>query len=194
MSQLVYQVFYTRYQVWIYLWPIRLVLNHYTGVQTIAPRKFPDNCPLDNCPLDNCPPDCCPSDNCLRGQLPPKKIVPWIIAPRAITPEENCPLGILPPRVIAPWMTVPGLLPPDNYHKDNCPLTIYPWKLPPRKTAFWIICRLHNCPLVKCPRGKLSSRKIVLRINYTRDIFSPRIRSCSTLTDSCFLLFSFFVV
>ena len=60
-----------------------------------------------------------------------------------------------------------------------------------------------------CPRGKLLfgwfvayiippmktvPRNIVSRINYTRYIFSPKIRNHSTLVDSCFLLFSFFVI
>ena len=120
--------------------------------------------PEENCPPDNCSPDNCSPDNCPREILPPTRII------------------------------APGLLLPDNYPKGNCPLTIYPWKFPPRKIAFRMICRLHNYAADKWPRGKLRSRKIVPRINYTRDIFSPRIRNCSTLTDSCFLLFSFFAV
>ena len=47
---------------------------------------------------------------------------------------------------IAPWMIAHGLLLPDNFPRDNCPLTIYPLKLPPRKIVFWMICRLQNCP------------------------------------------------
>ena len=88
------------------------------------------------------------------------------------------------------WKRHSGGEPLDYHHH---PLTIYPWKLPPRKIAFQMICCLHNCPWDKWPWGKLSSRKIVPRINYTQDIFFPRIRNWSTLTDSCFL-FSFFVV
>ena len=135
----------------------------------------------------------------MSGQLPPRKIAPCVIAPRQLPPrtivlEENCPQGILPPRIIALWMIAPGLLLLVNYPKDNCPLTIYSWKLPLRKIAFQMICCLHNCPLDKWSWGKLSSKKIVPKINYTRDIFSSRIRNCSTLTGNCFLLFSFFVV
>ena len=95
-------------------------------------------------------------------------------------------LGQLPPRNIASWMIASGLLLPDNYSKDNCPLTISPRKWLPKKIAFRMICRLHNCPSGKWPPGKLSSRKIVPKINYTRYIFSPKIRSRITLIDSCF--------
>ena len=111
-------------------------------------------------------------------------------------PPDNCPRGKLlpPPRIIAPWMIAPDLLLLDTYPKDNYPLTIYPWKLPQRKIVFRLICRLHNCPSDKWSREKLPSRKIVPRINYIRDIFSSRIRNCNTLTDSCILLFSLFVV
>ena len=120
-------------------------------------------------------------------QLPPRKvalriITPRTIAPRTIASEENCSPDNCPPRTVAPEdnyppprpppIIVPGLLLPGSYSKDNCPLTIYPWKLPPRNIAFRMICRLHNCLSDKWPRGKLPSRKIVLRINYTRDIFS----------------------
>ena len=87
-------------------------------------------------------------------------------------------------------MTAPRLLLPDNYSKDNCPLTRSPWKLPPRKIVFWMICGLHNCPEENFP----PPRKIVSRKNYTQHIFSPRIRNGSTFIDSCFLLFSFFMV
>ena len=157
----------------------------------LPPRKIahPGNCRPTNCSLDNCPLDYCLLDNCPQGQLPPKKI-----ASRAIAPEENAPKEYCPSRIIALWTIAPGLLTPDKYPKDSRPLTIYPWILPPRKTAFRTICRLHNCLSDKWPRGKLPSRKVVSTINYTLDIFSPRITNCSTLTDICFLLFSFFVV
>ena len=51
------------------------------------------------------------------GQLPPRKVAPWIIAPQIIAPriivlEENCPPGQFPPRIIAPSPL------------ENCPLTI----------------------------------------------------------------------
>ena len=114
----------------------------------------PDDCPLNNYPLDDCPPI----------------IVLRIITPRIIAPEENWSPDNLPPRIIAPWMIAPGLLLPDNHPKDNCPLTIYLWKLPPRKIAFPMICRLHNCHSDKCSRGELPPKKIVPRINYT-DMF-----------------------
>ena len=128
----------------------------------------------------------------VSGQLPPRKIGPRIITPppgqlppewlphgllaprqlppRIIAPEENCTT----PRIITLCMIAPGLLLPDNYLKDNCPLTISPWKLPLRKIVFWMIYCLHNCPSDKWPRGKLprpAPRKIVPRINYTRYIF-----------------------
>ena len=61
-----------------------------------------------------------------------------------------------------------GLLLPDNYPKDNCPLTISPWKLPSRKIAVRIICCLHNCPEENCA----PPWKIVPRINYTHYTFS----------------------
>ena len=115
----------------------------------------------------------------MSGELLPRKI-----APRFINPEDNYPQGEFPP-----WMIAPGLLLPENYTKDNCPLTIYPWKLPPKEIVFWMIFRLHNCSSDKCPRAKLLNRKIIPRISYTRHIFSPRIRNCSILTDICFLLF-----
>ena len=92
-------------------------------------------------------------DNCPWGKLP--------------SPPRQLPPGQLPLRNIAS-----GFLLPDNYPKDNCPLTIYPWKLPPEENCLSDDCRLHNCPSDKWPRGKLPSRKIVPRINYTRDIFS----------------------
>ena len=153
---------------------------YYIGLWTIAPEE---NCPSDNCPLDNCP----------------QIIVPWTMAPKDNCSPDNYPWRQFPPRniapqIITPWMIAPGLLFPDNYPKDNCPLAIYPWKLPSRKIAFRMIFRLHDCSLDKWPRGKLPSRKIVPRINYTRDLFSRRIRNCSTVTDSCLLLFSFSVV
>ena len=50
-------------------------------------------------------------DETVSGQLPPRKIAPWMIAPRTIAPEENCP-RIIAPRKIGPWMVDPGLLPP----------------------------------------------------------------------------------
>ena len=82
-------------------------------------------------------------------------------------------------------MTALRLLLPDNYSKDNCPLTISPWKLPPRKIAFRIICSLHNCPEENFP----SPRKIVPRKNYTRHIFpqeSEMVVLLSIVASSCF--------
>ena len=106
---------------------------------------------------------------------------------------DNCPRGKLPPLwKIAPYMIASGLLIPDNYLKDNCPVTISPWKLLPRKTVFRIICCLHNCPRKTAPLP--FPQKTVPRINYARFIFYPRTRNRSTFISSCFLLFSFFVV
>ena len=109
---------------------------------------------------------------------------------RTIAPKGNCPLDDW---MMAPRVTGPGLLLPENFPKDKCPLTISPWKLTPKKIAFRMICCLHNWPSGKwsqenCPQENSP------RINYTWDIFSPRIRNLKTLIDSCFLLFSFFVV
>ena len=105
------------------------------------------------------------------------------LPPRKIAPKENCP--------------------PDNWPLDDwswtitlkiiAPLIISPWKLPMRKIAFRMICCLHNCHSNKWSQGKLTTRKIVPWVNYTRHISFPRIRNLSTLIDSCFL-FSFFVV
>ena len=80
--------------------------------------------------------------------LPPRQLSPRIIAPEKNWGLENCPLDDCP-RIIAP-----GQLP-----KDNCILTISPWKLPPR-IAFRMICRLCNYPSdngpdENCPPGKL---------------------------------------
>ena len=127
-------------------------------------------------------------------QLPSRKITPWIIAPREIAssppPPEQLPL-----RKIASVENCP----PENCSLDDfsgkiipkiiVPLTIFPWKFSPRKIAFRMICCQRNSPEENCP-----PRNIVPRINYTRYIFSPRIRNRRTLIDSCFLLFFFFVV
>ena len=117
------------------------------------------------------------------------KIAPWMIfspppttAPSDNWPPDNCPLDNCP-RIIASG----------QLSQRYCPLTISPWKLPAKKIAFRMICRLHNCPPDKWPGGKLPPRKVIPRINYTRDFF-PRIRNRSTLIDSCFLLFPSFVV
>ena len=105
---------------------------------------------------------------------------------RKITPKKN------PPLIIAPWENwplhdCPGLLLPDNYHKDNCPPTIFSWKLPLEKIAFRIICRIHNAPRANGPE-KNCPRKIVPRITYTRDIFSQEseIFVLQSLVVSCF--------
>ena len=121
-------------------------------------------------------------------QLAPRNIAYQIIALRIIDPGQLPPKKIAP-RIINPWMIALGLLLPSNYPKDTFPLTISSWKLPPTKIAFWMICRLHICPLDKWLRGKLPHRKIVPMINYTWDSFYPRIRNRSTLTiiaPSCF--------
>ena len=106
------------------------------------------------------------------------------LAPRKIAPQ-----------IIALWMIAPGMLLPDINPKDNCPLKIFPQKLSPRTIASRMICRLHICLSDKRSRRKLNPppRKIVPRINYTRDIFSTAIKNRSTLIDSWSLLFFFFV-
>ena len=92
----------------------------------------------------------------VSGQLPSRKITPWIIGLRIIVPlrtiayEDNCPRGKLPPgqllpRIVVPkenwhpdncpWMIVPGLLLPDNYPKDNCPLTIFSLEISPEENC-----------------------------------------------------------
>ena len=120
----------------------------------------------------------------VSGELPPRKIPP----PGLLSSRQ------LPPRKIASCMIAPDLILLGNYPKDNCPLTLPPWKLLLRKITFRMICRLHNCPSDKWSLGKLPPRKIVPRISHTQDIFSSRIRNLSTLINSCFLLFFFFVV
>ena len=113
-------------------------------------------------PPDNCPPSrTIASWMIVPGQLPPRKVAPRTIAPKIIASW-----------IIAQWMIAPGFLLPNSYLKDNAPDNI-PWKLPPGKTAFWIICHLHNCPSDKLSRGKLPPRKMILKINYA-EIFSPR--------------------
>ena len=144
------------------------------GVWTIAPEE---NCPPDNCPLDDCLPDYCP---------------------RTVAPEDNCAERKLP-RDIYPL----GKLPPDNCPPDNCPLedcsrkitpkiiahlTIFPWKLAPRKIVFrifvaYIIPPRKTATRMICPKDKLHTV-----------YFSPRIRNRSILVNSSFHLFSFFVV
>ena len=104
----------------------------------------------------------------VSGQFPPRKIAPRIIALRTITPY------MIAPRIIAPRGKLPPfpnncplddcsriIAPEQLPHKDICLLTIPPWKLPPRKIAFLMICRLHNCSSDKWLRGKLPPKKIV---------------------------------
>ena len=123
----------------------------------------------------------CP-DNCSRGKLPPGQppcmidlglLPPGQLLPRKIIPRTSVPQGKLPP----------GRLLSENYSKNNCPLEIARGKMP----FEWFLAYIIS------PR-KTASRNIVLRINYTLHNFSPRIRSRTTSVDSCFLLFSFFVV
>ena len=71
---------------------------------------------------------------------------------------------------VAPWMIAPGLFLLENYHKDNCPQTISLWKLPPRKIAFRMICRLHNRTSDELSRGKLPPPPGYI----TPDIFFPK--------------------
>ena len=105
------------------------------------------------------------------------------LPPRKIAPRENCPPDNWP---LYDWSWTITL-------KIISPLTISPWKLPVMKIAFQMICCLHNCHSNKWSQGKLTTRKIVWWVNYTRHISFPRIRNLSTLSDNCFL-FSFFVV
>ena len=137
----------------------------------------------------------------VSGQLHPGKMASGIFPP---PPPENFPLDDCPqiiaslplPRQLPRGKLPPRLLIPDNYPKDNdnCPLTIFPRKLFLRETVFRMICRLHNCPSDKQSRGKLPPMEIFPKINYTRDVFSLRIRNLSTFIDSFFLFFSFCVV
>ena len=136
-----------------------------------------------------------------RGFL--TEILLHIYRVRTSTPEENClpdnppcmiDLGLLPPGQLLPRKIIPRTSAP----KENCPLDdcsrkitqkiIAPWKLPRGKMPFgWFVAYI-------IPLRKTAPRNIVLRINYILYNFSPRIRSRSTLVDSCFLLFSFFMV
>ena len=124
----------------------------------------------------------------MSGQLLPRKTASWTTPPAWLTsdyyPPDNCSREKLFPGQVS--------------RKENCPLDdcsrkitqkiIAPWKLPQGKMPFgWFVAYI-------IPPRKTAPRNIVLRINYTLYNFSPRIRSRSTLVDSCFLLFSFFVV
>ena len=96
-------------------------------------------------------------------------------------PQDNCPPDYffrkITPKIIAPWQYPPG----------NCPRG---------KLSFgWFVAYIFTPRTIGPEKtAPLPLRKIVPRINYTRDIFSPRIRNLSNLIDSYFLLFSFFVV
>ena len=122
------------------------------------------------------------------GELPHQQFLPGWFPPRYLPPRQ------LPPRKIA---HPDNCSHPENYPKDNFPLKIFP----PLETSSEENClsddsHLHNCPLDKWSWGKLSPppRKIVPRINYTRDIFPQGSEILILLIDSCFLLLSFFVV
>ena len=158
----------------------RIKIDLKIGVRTIAPEEnYP---PPDNCPLTNAP----------------WMIVPWIIAPRKIASENNFPRGKLSPRIIAPQKIFP---------LDDCLRIIAPGKqtrrwLPPDNISLEMApegnCLSDDLSPTQLPLGKSASRKtappkkIVSKINYTRDIFSGRNRKRCPLIDSCFLLFSFF--
>ena len=101
------------------------------------------------------------------GKLPPGQLpLGWLphrqSPPRKIAPRINASL------TIASWMIVPAFLLPDNYSKDNCSLTLSPWKLPPRKIAFgWFVAYIiaprtnaheENAPQGNCPEDKLHPR------------------------------------
>ena len=135
----------------------------------ITPRKFPPgNYPLDDCSLENC----------YWGNLHPGQLILRIIAPEGncpqiIDPTHNCPLNDcsrkITPKIIVQWRYPPG----------NCR-----WG----KLSFgWFVAYI-------IPTKKAAPRNIVPKINSTRYIFTPRIRNRSTFLNSCFLLFSFFVV
>ena len=95
------------------------IISDLQDVRTIAPEE---NWPPENCPLDDCPP---------LGQLPPREIAPRTIASW----------------IIAFWMIPPRLLFPDNYPKDNCPLTISPWNRPQGKLLFeWFVAYINAPP------------------------------------------------
>ena len=88
------------------------------------------------------------------------------IASRTIAPEDNCPEQLSPGWLSPDYcsqITTLKIIPPDNIL----------WKLPSRKIAFRMICRLHNCLSDKLSRGKLPPRKKVPRINYA-EIFLPQ--------------------
>ena len=70
-------------------------------------------------------PDTCPW---VLGQFSPRKIAPrtftpWMIAPRIIAPGQF-PHRIIAPEKDCPQIIAPGLFLPENYPKDNSPLTI----------------------------------------------------------------------
>ena len=114
-----------------------------------------------------------------------RKIATWIIVLRRIAPEKN----YLPE--ICALDDCSRIIAPENYLKDNCPLTISPWKLSLTKIAFRMICRLHNCPSDKW------SRENCPQVNGPKDKLHPRYFFSknqklidSSLIEICFLLFS----
>ena len=118
------------------------------------------------------------------------------MSPGQLPLEDNCPRRKSPSPLekIAPWMIAPGLFLLENYHKDNCPQTISLWKLPPRKIAFRMICRLHNRTSDELSRGKLPPPP---RIYYARYIFPEESEIAvfsSIVASSCFLSFWFKLV
>ena len=66
-------------------------------------------------------------------------------------------------------------------------------QLPLKKIAFQMLCRLHNAPWTNGPE-KNCPQENSPKNNLHPKYFSPRIRNLLTSIDSCFLLFSFFVV
>ena len=98
----------------------------------------------------------------------------------------------------------PDNCPPDNFPLDNCLPDYCPHKIAPKKeNSPRTIASEENRPPDNCPQDDCS-RKINPKDNCPLTIsswklpassfFSPRIRNRTTLIDSCFLLFSFFVV
>ena len=121
------------------------------------------------------------------GLLPHGKSPPRIISPEENCPPDNCPTENFPPR----W------LPPDYCPRKTNPKMIAPWQYltgngPRGKLPFGWFVAYTIAPRKISLKENCPPKKIVSKINYTRDIFSGRNRKRCPLIDSCFLLFSFF--
>ena len=91
------------------------------------------------------------------------------IAPEEICPPDNCPLDDCSS---------------DNCPKEDCPKDNYTQTIPPWTISLWFVACIIASRIID---PEEIPRKIVAIINYTRDIFSRRIRNPVPLIDSYFL-------